>query len=67
MTDAEYWKKEAQAHADAIQEDDLEPDQERDLEEREDTSRAPLGAYSVPTYPRVAVLYGQGSAPFRAV
>jgi hypothetical protein len=50
MTDAEYWNEEAQYHADTI---------------REDTSRAPFGAYSVPTNPGVAVLYGKGSAPFK--
>ncbi len=50
MTDAEYWKQEAQNHADAI---------------RDDAAREPFGAELVPTFPPVAVLYGKGSAPFR--
>ena len=50
MPDAEYWKQEAQDHADAI---------------REDAARARFGAYSVDTNPAVAVLYGKGSAPLK--
>ena len=50
MPDAEYWKEEAQNHADAI---------------REDEARARFGAYSVHTNPAAAVLYGKGSAPFK--
>ena len=50
MPDAEYWKEEAQNHADAI---------------RDDAAREPFGAYCVATNPPVAVLYGKGSAPFR--
>ena len=50
MTDIEYCKEEAQDHADAIS---------------EDAARARFGAYSVDTYPAVAVLYGKGSAPVK--
>ncbi len=49
MPDAEYWKEEAEYHADAI---------------REDTSRAPFGAYFVATNSAAAVLYGKGLTPF---
>ncbi len=50
MPDAEYWKEEAQYNADLI---------------RQDTSETLFGAYSIPTNPPVAVLYGKGSAPFK--
>ena len=50
MPDAEYWKEEAQNHADAI---------------REDAARARFGAYSAYTNPAAAVLYGKRSAPFK--
>lgn len=75
MPNAKYWQEVAQDHADALRGEgrslkvevvDLE---ETDDKEREDTPRAPFGAYVVPINPAAiipayGVLYGKREVPF---